>query len=210
MSEAGALVAEDGEPMALLISPAEADHNALQQLFEQHGWNLHATKSFESAVPFLRENAVSVVITERDLGGGDWKDVLNAIHGLHEPPLLIVISRLADDRLWAEGLNLGVYDVLAKPLVPEEVVRVLTSAWIQQLSQRMHAAHRTYKDAVEEYKTIVAKYGNMRDSVDGAFALRRAAENERLASQKYGKAVKAYSAMVRGNRPPGPPVESES
>ena len=161
-------------------------------------------------ITLFRTKAVSVVITERDLAVGNWKDVLKVMHGLREPPLLVVISRLADNNLWAEALNLGVYDVLAKPLVPEEVVRVLTSAWIQQLSQRMHAAHRTYKDAVEEYKTIVAKYGNMRDSVDGAFALRRAAENERLASQKYGKAVKAYSAMVRGNRPPGPPVESES
>jgi DNA-binding NtrC family response regulator len=200
----------DGEQVALLISPVEADRNALQQFFEQHGWKLHATKSFESALTFLRENAVSVVITERDLAGGNWKDVLNTIHGLHEPPLLVVISRLADDRLWAEALNLGVYDVLAKPLVQEEVVRVLTSAWIQQLSQRMQAAQKAYKDAVANYNTIKAKYGNMLDSVDGTFALRRAAENERRASQKYRKAVEAYSAMVRGNRPPRPPFEAES
>jgi DNA-binding NtrC family response regulator len=144
-------MSEAGEPVALLISPVEEDHNTLQQLFQQHGWNLHATKSLDSGSTFLRENAVSVVITERDLAVGNWKDVLNAIHGLREPPLLVVISRLADDSLWAEALNLGVYDVLAKPLVQAEVVRVLTSAWI-----------------------------------------RRAAANERRASEKYQKAVKAY------------------
>jgi DNA-binding NtrC family response regulator len=144
-------MSEAGEPVALLISPVEEDHNTLQQLFQQHGWNLHATKSLDSARTLLTENAESVVITERDLAVGNWKDVLNAIHGLPEPPLLVVISRLADDSLWAEALNLGVYDVLAKPLVQAEVVRVLTSAWI-----------------------------------------RRAAANERRASEKYQKAVKAY------------------
>jgi hypothetical protein len=72
----------------------------------------------------LKENAVSVVIAERDLARANWKDVLKAIHGLREPPLLIVISRLADDGIWAEALNIGVYDVLAKPLDRGEVVRV--------------------------------------------------------------------------------------
>ena len=31
--EAGAVVPEDGEQVALLISPAEEDHNTLQHLF---------------------------------------------------------------------------------------------------------------------------------------------------------------------------------
>ena len=203
-------MSEAGEPVALLISPVEEDHNALQQLFQQHGWNLHATKSLDSGSTFLRENAVSVVITERDLAVGNWKDVLNAIHGLREPPLLLVISRIADNSLWAEALNLGVYDVLAKPLVQAEVVRVLTSAWIQRLTRQMDAAHRAYKEAAADYNKIMAKYGDMLDSVDGTFALRRAAANERRASEKYQQAVTAYSAMVHSSRLPEPPFETES
>jgi DNA-binding NtrC family response regulator len=203
-------MSEAGEPVALLISPVEEDHNTLQQLFQQHGWNLHATKSLDSGSTFLRENAVSVVITERDLAVGNWKDVLNAIHGLREPPLLVVISRIADNSLWAEALNLGVYDVLAKPLVQAEVVRVLTSARIQQLTRQMHAAHSAYKEAAADYNQIKAKYGDMLDSLDGTFALRRAAANERRASEKYQKAVTAYSAMVHSSRLPEPPFETES
>ena len=42
---------------------------------------------------------------------------------------LIVTSRLADEYLWAEALNLGAYDMLAKPFDASEVVRVLGSAW---------------------------------------------------------------------------------
>jgi hypothetical protein len=34
-----------------------------------------------------------------------------------------------DDRLWAEALNLGAYEVLVQPFDPEEVTRVVFSAW---------------------------------------------------------------------------------
>jgi FixJ family two-component response regulator len=40
-----------------------------------------------------------------------------------------VTSRLADEYLWAEALNLGAYDVLAKPFDTSEVMRVVASAW---------------------------------------------------------------------------------
>jgi len=41
---------------------------------------------------------------------------------------LVVTSRLADDALWAEVLNMGGYDVLAVPLDSEEVMRVIGAA----------------------------------------------------------------------------------
>jgi len=161
-SESEALDPEDTEPVALLISPAQADHDSLQELFQQHRWNLHATRSLSSALVFLKENAVSIVITERDLAEGNWKDVLKLTESLREPPLLIVISRPAEDNLWAEALNLGAYDVLAKPLIPAEVVRVLTSAWIQRLTQKMHAARRAYTEAAAHSAAYTAMVSSSR------------------------------------------------
>jgi DNA-binding response OmpR family regulator len=55
--------------------------------------------------------------------------MLEHISRLPDAPLLIVTSRLADERLWAEALNLGAYDVLAKPFDTAEVVRVVSLAW---------------------------------------------------------------------------------
>jgi hypothetical protein len=46
------------------------------------------------------------------------------------PPLLVVTSRLADDRLWWEALNLGGYNVLAKPLnMKKEMTRAHPAAY---------------------------------------------------------------------------------
>jgi DNA-binding response OmpR family regulator len=49
---------------------------------------------------------------------------------LPDSPVLIVSSRTADERLWAEVLNLGAYDVLVKPFDPTEVSRVVGLAWL--------------------------------------------------------------------------------
>ncbi len=59
---------------------------------------------------------------------------------LPDPPLLIVTSRLADEYLWAEALNLGAWDVLAKPFDREEVSRVLGFAWRHW--QDRHGIHK--------------------------------------------------------------------
>ena len=117
------------ERTALLVSPAAEDHEILRELFHRHGWILEHATSFDSIAIQLNQKTASVVITERDLSAANWKDVLELIQDLPAHPFLIVISRQADESLWAEALNLGVYDVLAKPLNEIEAMRVLTSAW---------------------------------------------------------------------------------
>lgn len=69
-----------------------------------------------------------MVLAEADGPGWDWKRVLNDLRGLEQPPPLIVTSRHADDRLWAEALNVGAYDVLSQPFERNEVERVIASA----------------------------------------------------------------------------------
>jgi len=134
------------------------------------------------------------------LADGDWKNVLEAIDPARRRPLVIVISRLADNHLWSEALNLGAYDVLIKPLDEAEVVRVLTSAWIRQLIEQMDTTHKAFKEATAGYEEMKAKYGDMLDRPEGVSALHQAAKYEALASEKYNQAVQAYSAFVRRNR----------
>jgi len=116
---------------ALLISPFEQDHKLLQSLFREQGWKLYGAASLESALKLLRQGVASVVITEKDLPIGNWKDVLGAVLRLSSSPLVVVSSLHADEYLWAEALNLGVYDVLAKPIDRMEAIRVFTSAWMR-------------------------------------------------------------------------------
>lgn len=117
-----------GIKSALLVSPFSEDHHLLSQIFLEKGWALRLAYTLGSALAVLRDRPIPVVIAERALPCGDWKDLFAALQLLPHHPLLVVTSRLADEYLWVEVLNLGGHDVLAKPFQAAEVQRVLDSA----------------------------------------------------------------------------------
>ncbi len=69
------------------------------------------------------------MMSDADLSDGTWRDLLHETSRLQDAPNLIVTSRLADERLWADVLNAGGYDLLLMPFDSDEVVRILTQAW---------------------------------------------------------------------------------
>jgi FixJ family two-component response regulator len=65
------------------------------------------------------------------------------VNAMPNSPLLIVTSRLADDRFWAEALHLGAWDVLFKPFDLTELIRSVQSAsqhWQDQRYMRPKTA----------------------------------------------------------------------
>jgi len=114
----------------LLISPFDEDHQRLRDILRHSNWRQHDARSERDAFDFLQANVAPVVICEQELPDGNWKDVLARLGKMQCPPMLVVTSRLADDRLWSEVLHFGGYNVLAKPLHLKEVVHVVAQAWI--------------------------------------------------------------------------------
>jgi DNA-binding response OmpR family regulator len=115
-------------PTLLIVGPVE-EIDGPGSIFDR--FPCHTTRVRSCREVFLQvcASAPRVIVCERDLPDGSWKDVLEMAASLSCPPPVIVTSRLADDRLWAEVLNLGGYDVLAKPLDVLELSRALDLAW---------------------------------------------------------------------------------
>ena len=128
----------------LSVSPIEEDHSALGRIFHEVTrtapvdtlWRLSRARTLASARAALRQLEYAVVLCERDLGPGRWTDVLEMTQRLAVPPFLIVTSRHADEYLWAEALNLGAHDVLAKPFYAIELVRVVNLACMRWHRER--------------------------------------------------------------------------
>lgn len=116
----------------VLLSRHREDHEVLHRILDHSPWKAHSAWKIGDALKILRrKRQVSVVICERELADGDWKSVFGELEKLNPRPLLVVCDRLADEHLWAEALNYGVFDVLSSsPFKAEEVVRVMESAWL--------------------------------------------------------------------------------
>jgi len=115
---------------ALAILPSQDDRLALGKIFRHPRWHWHLSDCLNDARNLLKKTHIGLVLTECRLPDGGWKDVLREtrLRDAAAPPV-IVVSRLADERLWAEVLNLEDYDVLATPFHAGEVLWSIGSAW---------------------------------------------------------------------------------
>jgi CheY-like chemotaxis protein len=124
----------------LSVSPDEGDHTELRQILDELPFQVTAVRSGREAAASLDAGQFDVILCECRLPDGTWLEILNQISGAPATTLLIVTSRIADASLWAEVLNLGGYDLLAKPFNRQEVRHVLTSAWVQSSNPVRHAS----------------------------------------------------------------------
>jgi DNA-binding NtrC family response regulator len=113
----------------LTVSPQQTDQAVLARILGHSAWTHVAASTVSEAARQLANSHFHVVLSERKLADGGWKDILELTSGMNEPPQVIVLSRDGDERLWAEVLNLGAWDVLVKPFHPKEVYRTIHSAW---------------------------------------------------------------------------------
>jgi len=121
----------------LSLSPVRNDHTTLERLLPEPQWSVYRADTVMSALTLLRTlRPVPVVVCEGDTLPGSWQEMLATTALLPEPPSIVIASRLADDHLWAEALNLGAYDVLAKPFDVAELTRSLSLAWLHGQRQR--------------------------------------------------------------------------
>lgn len=132
----------------LCVEPNPEDRAALADIFH-HGpwslcpdahWDLITAVSLRAARRLFAQSPIAVVLCERDLPSGTWQELWEQVSTSPRPPFLIVTSRVADERLWAEALNLGAYDVLAKPFDRTEVTRVVSLAWLHWRDQQRDEA----------------------------------------------------------------------
>jgi DNA-binding NtrC family response regulator len=114
----------------VLASPQRLDRDCLSGILCGFRCSPHCFRTCRETVSFLNEHSLGVVIADASLPDGTWKDLLGQLSLLADAPNIIVTSRLVDERLWAEVLNMGGYDLLVAPYDADEVVRITAQAWL--------------------------------------------------------------------------------
>jgi DNA-binding response OmpR family regulator len=114
----------------LSVSPVKCDHEKLKAILADQ-CRIRDAAGFHGARKLLEADLFAIVLCERDLPPYTWRDMLAEVALVSTRPLFVVTSRLADDYLWSEALNLGAYDVLSKPFVDREVTRTVNAALLR-------------------------------------------------------------------------------
>ena len=121
----------------LLVAPAGNTRALFTQTFESSNWRLESAATPAEALLRLRDRPMAVLIYEdrepprAGVETEPWLVLLQETRNLVHPPKVIIASRQADDRMWAEVLHQGGYDVLPLPLESGEVIRTVSMAWLE-------------------------------------------------------------------------------
>lgn len=128
------------EPSSLMVVVAdEQERQTLEAIVAPCRWTVYRATSCEEAIRFARHARPRVLVCDAELRDGSWRRIWKALSIGPRPPLLIVASRNADERLWSQVLHAGGYDVLVKPFRPEEVVWAIHCAAGQHECAVCHA-----------------------------------------------------------------------
>src|SRR5262245_34172609 len=103
----------------LAVGFEHGDRLVLARAVAKAGFTLSLAASSSSVRLLLAGRIAPVIICERELPDGTWKDLLDFGRNV------IVVSRIADESTWTEVLNRGGYDVLASPLEERDVLHAL-------------------------------------------------------------------------------------
>ncbi len=106
----------------LFVSPYPQDAVSLAQMLDDASLDVIHVQGLKDAASKLETGNFQVVVTEANLEDGTWLDLLELTRSLGTE--LVVTNPWADDRFWAEAINLGAYDLLAQPFQRGEVRRL--------------------------------------------------------------------------------------
>lgn len=101
----------------------------LLKVLQENGLKVSTAGSLQEARQILRGSAAyDLVFVDSELPDGSWEDLLQFMLDSPKASEMIVCSRCGDERLWAEVIQRGAFDLLPAPYERREIARIVRSA----------------------------------------------------------------------------------
>ncbi|HLH43965.1 MAG TPA: hypothetical protein VKV74_13325 [Bryobacteraceae bacterium] len=104
------------------------DRQVLMDISTQQDFQVHFAESPEKALHGIERLRAPAALVDRNWPGSDWRTLVEELSSSPGRPCVILMSGVLDERLWAEVVGCGGYEVLAKPLQAEQAIRVIKLA----------------------------------------------------------------------------------
>lgn len=109
----------------LALSMSLDDRFLLEELAEQHHWELRFTQSPQDAFRLASQGHFEMILCDRNQPGYPWREVMDRLAERSPRSCILLVSPVKDDGLWGSVLHQGGYDVLLRPLREESVLHAV-------------------------------------------------------------------------------------
>jgi len=122
----------------ILIIDDDADMcTLLARFLTKNGYEVDTAHSGKKGIEKFKAGAFDIVLCDYRLGDKkDGKDVLLEIKQINPATIVLIITGYSDIKLAVDVIKAGAYDYIIKPLLPEEVLSILSKAISQPVSDR--------------------------------------------------------------------------
>lgn len=112
----------------VLVAMPSPRRLGLLGILERNGMKTSSAGNLRDGQELLQGESFDLLIVDAELPGGPWHRLLQTIVSSAKGCEVIVCSRCGDEKLWADVLQRGAYDLLAEPFEENEVIRIANRA----------------------------------------------------------------------------------
>src|SRR3954452_20353958 len=100
----------------------------LSRFLSKEGYETDVAYTGSKGVAKFKESNFDVVLCDYRLGDKDGRDVLAELKAINPQAVVLIITGYSDIKTAVEVIKLGAYNYITKPLIPAEVLNVISSS----------------------------------------------------------------------------------
>lgn len=104
----------------------------LSNFLKRKGFTTSFATSGKKGLEAVKENNFDLVLCDFRLGDMDGKEVLQQIKSIHPSMPVIILTGYSEVKMAVEVMRMGAFDYVTKPLVPEEIIKMINLALNQE------------------------------------------------------------------------------
>ncbi len=113
----------------LLVEDEQTLRDSLKRVFVREGYEVDAVGDAEAAFRSISERSYDLILTDIMLPGIDGIELLKKVREIAPDQLIIVMTAFASLETAIDALRSGAYDYIIKPVIHEEVKRIVKNAF---------------------------------------------------------------------------------
>ena len=187
----------------ILIIDDDMDMCALLSRFlQRNGFETESAHTGHKGISKFNESKFDIVLCDFRLGDKDGRDVLQEMKAINPQVVFIIITGYSDIKTAVDVIKLGAYDYITKPLIPDEVLNVISKSGSTGSKNGESKAEIPSVNAASKKKATVTS--------DGEFLVGQAPATKELYKQIELVAPTNYSIILYGESGTGKEVVAKT
>ncbi len=143
----------------LIVEDEDTLRESLKRVFLREGFDVEVCDSSEAALKILEGGSYELIITDIILPGMNGIELLKKCRELIPDQLVIIVTAYASLETAVEALRAGAYDYIVKPIIHEEIKRIVRNALRERSLKTENIILKKQIEVRYDFEKIVGQSG---------------------------------------------------